>query len=122
MATNYINGIPKNNSAGFSYLGSSKVKLGTYNITKFGTPKQDIMGVNVKLGSLNARRNIGFVSDRAPNVPSGFTVNGAPTYGQGKLNRNTTFPTDYSTGHPLEKFNYFLPLKPTGKKYTDLGK
>lgn len=117
MAINYLNGVPRNNSQGFSYAGGGKVKLGEFNVTKFQTGKTNVMGINTKLGGFDGKRNVGFVSDRAPNVPSGYTVNGAPLYGQGKLNRNTTFNEDRSRGHKDEAFTYFSPLKPSKQKF-----
>lgn len=117
MATNYLNGVAKNNSQGASYAGVGTVKLGNYNNTKLSANSQVVMGVDTKLGGFDGKRNRGFVSDRAPNLPSGYAANGTPTFGQGKANRNTTFNEDRSMGHKDEKFTYFSPQKPTGQKF-----
>jgi hypothetical protein len=119
MAITYLNNIPKQNTTTLNYVGDKRIKLGQFGVTKYGTPKGEVMGVNVKFGAIPQPQK-GFLSDRAPYIASGLNINRTPNYGSGKVNRNTVFNPDFSTG-PNAKYQYFSPLKPTSKKFNSLS-
>jgi len=120
MAINYIDGSATTpNSANFA--GTSPVVLGTFVFEHpaLDTPDDTILGNQLAFGATNPEVRAGSLSDRAPNAPSGYDVNGNPTYGSGPLNRVTTWKADHSLG-PSGSFRIFSPRGPTKGLYTSL--
>src|SRR5688572_14653671 len=112
MATTFINGTGQD-VQGSTYLGNSVVKLGytAPGPTAASTNTTTVFGEDLPYGvtNLTGNPNPGFVSDRAPNQPSGYLANGEAEYGDGKLNTNTTFNPDYGYASPNAKFTYAKP-------------
>lgn len=125
MATTYINGTAVENTTGNTYLGkNSKTKLGAYDVGEPAswerTTRRQVIGDNLAQGSFSQPPKHLFNNDRAPNEPSGYNPNGSASYGNGKLNTNTTFNADYSYASSNAKFTFATPQRPSGYKFTDL--
>jgi hypothetical protein len=100
----YINGSDGTglDSTSTQYVGGSDIPLGTHpglGHLSDNDAEQNYLGANANpdLGSLNPEPFIiGSIKDRAPNEPSGYSVLGVPTYGDGKRNTVTTWASDTS--------------------------
>ncbi len=84
------------------------------------TVTQNILGVDPVLGSPDPSLPRGSISDRVlPVTPIGYDVNGMPTFGSGKVNKITTWASDYAIG-ASGSLRYNTPLGPTKKLYSGL--
>lgn len=114
----YINGVTSSlNDKDPIYIESSTLVLGNHSTTREGnwypsgvrpglfyidgTPTvfadyQRIANVDLALGQTETVTYIGSKSDRAPNLPSGYSNIGAATFGSGKMNKTTTWAQDRS--------------------------
>ncbi len=102
----YINGTNyTGNENSQYYVGSSQIVLGKVNyggtqyayVGASGT-KPEIVSYNVPESYVGANKIIGTLVDRSYSAPSGYTLYGVPTYGDGKAALNTTWATDNSEG------------------------
>lgn len=106
----YINGVATSPANEISYMGDSSLNLGVADNDNLNTTIGDrIMGVDITLGIKDANDPVGFVKDRAPNLPSGYSNLGVPTYGDGKQNTVTTFAEDYSGPNANASFRWHVP-------------
>lgn len=84
------------------------------------TVNQNILGVDPVLGQPDPSLPRGSISDRVlPVTPSGYDVNGLPTFGDGKVNLITTWASDYAVG-ASGSLRYNTPLGPQKKLYSGL--
>ncbi len=117
----YFSGTTQGSQSNIQYVGGTRVKLGNLE-PRAGTPiRQTVLGSTVKLGrdDSTARLPVGFTTDRAPNVPSGYAANGKATYGSGKINKSLVFATDNSRGRNAS-FTWLTPGLPSKKAYNTL--
>ncbi len=119
MAITYLSSPNRDDLAGSTYLGKSTAPLGYISRgPAAGTRVGDrVRGIDLSLGSYDQHSHSLFLSDRAPNKPSGYDTEGNPTYGQGEQNVNTTFNADYSFASPRAKFTYARPSRPSGVEF-----
>jgi hypothetical protein len=121
MATTYLDGTTHEDLNDLNYIGKTTLRKGTYETGNHGEVfSQTVYGRDTPFGHIDVGPSSGILVDRAPNVPSGFTANYVPTYGNGKLNRVTTFADDRSGPNPNTPFDYFRPLAPVKKRFRDL--
>ncbi len=108
----YFTGSAQGSNTTIEYVGGTRVRHGRVlepHITASTTGT--VMGsATVKLGrdDATARLIVGEPKDRAPNLPSGYSSKGVPTYGSGKLNTVLTYPADNSRGNTA-KFSWNNP-------------
>jgi hypothetical protein len=120
---NYINGTSVSaNDGKQNYQGdNSKLHLGQQasNSQYINHSVGDrILLADTHLGQNDRDLPVGFVKDRAPNLPSGYDNHGAATFGSGKQNTVTTFAKDLSG--PSGSLTWNEPLRQTKKRYNDL--
>lgn len=118
QGVNYISGSTEGSVGTTRYWGDTSVKLGMNDQAQFLEFAQGdrILGVDLDLGLKNSPFvHVSGLLDRAPNQPSGYNTAGAPTYGDGKLNRTKQFGPDNYWVPSAASFNF---MKPNGSQKT----
>lgn len=118
----YIDGTTSSNTNEESYLGYGSVNLGLQ-VPADGAQNLDyqaIRGVDQGLGQADAKsKMVGAVSDRAPNLASGYAMTGVPTYGDGVQNKVTVWADDQSNDTSAA-FRFATPQSGFKQNYADL--
>ena len=119
MAINFISGGTSQNVTGETLFSvGSNVKQGVLINPSGYSVDGTIFTVDRAQGSLNPVANPGLRTERVPNAPSGYDVDGNATYGDGKRNVVNSINKDLSFFNPTVEFN--RPLGPSGVYYSSL--
>ena len=102
-------------------LGQNAITPGVVPDTLYNAVDDKILKVDLSLGTKNkAPRSNAVISDTVESMPSGYSSLGVPTYGEGKINRVATWPTDdEQTGKG--ELSFFTPMAITSKDYDSLA-
>ncbi len=118
MANTYLDGGTSQNFATNAiYVGNGTLKLGHVDVGQLAAIVPSVMGVDLSLGKVESTSpQVGSVSDRPPNLPSGYSTDRTPLYGANPS--ENVWATD---GSRLDaSFSYNTPLAPSTKDFNDL--
>lgn len=87
LGVSFPKGNPSSNGNGYNFAISSGV-------ARTDTIKYSVMGANRPLSDKKDRIRSYAKTDRTSSTPSGYASTGLPTYGNGKINRSTSWSLD----------------------------